>query len=123
MGVDGHQIGRDPEDRRLINSLASTIRKDFASIHIMDIPGSFNSILFASVQPTNNENLAASYDSLLISSNVQPLLLDTMQVTLANLQPDPPAGQVFTDDLAPIEGITNDMILRFLLAGEVETMR
>ncbi len=122
-GVMAINIGRAPEDRRLINSLASTIRKDFASIHIMDIPGSFNSILFASVQPTNNENLAASYDSLLISSNVQPLLLDTMQVTLANLQPDPPAGQVFTDDLAPIEGITNDMILRFLLAGEVETMR
>jgi hypothetical protein len=96
---------------------------DFASIHVMDLPGTFNSILFASVQPTGSENLAANYDSLLVSTDVNPLLLETMNVTLANLQSDPPAAQVFTDDLAPIEGLTNDMILKFLLAGDVEQLQ
>ena len=77
-GVMVINIGRAPDDRRLINSLASTIRMDFASIHVMDLPGTFNSILFASVKPTGSENLAANYDLLLASNEVDPLLLETM---------------------------------------------
>jgi hypothetical protein len=46
-----------------------------------------------------------------------------MNVTLASLQPDPPQAQVFTDDLAPVEGLTNDMIVKFLLAGDVEMLQ
>ncbi len=122
-GVMVINIGRAPDDRRLINSLASTIRQDFASIHVMDLPGTFNSILFASVKPTASENLAANYDSLLMNPNSAPLLLETMTVTLGSLQPDPPAAQVFTDDLAPIEGLTNDLILKFMLAGDVEQLQ
>ena len=122
-GVMVINIGRAPDDRRLINSLASTIRMDFASIIVMDIPGTFNSILFASVKPVSADNLAANYDLLLASSATNPLLLETMQVTLSSLQPDPPPAQVFTDDLAPIEGITNDMIVKFMLAGDVELLK
>ena len=122
-GVMVINIGRAPNDRRLINSLASTIRMDFASIQIMDIPGTFNSILFASIQPVSVDNLAANYDALLASPETHPLLLETMQVTLSSLQPDPPPAQVFTDDLAPIEGITNDMIVKFMLAGELELLK
>ncbi|GAP20166.1 spermidine synthase [Leptolinea tardivitalis] len=122
-GVMVINIGRAPDDRRLINSLASTIRTDFASIHVMDLPGTFNSILFASVKPTNAENLAANFDQLLASGNTDPLLLETMNVTLGNLQKDPPEAQVFTDDLAPVEGLTNNMILKFLLAGDVEMLQ
>jgi predicted membrane-bound spermidine synthase len=122
-GVMAINIGRAPNDRRLINSLASTIRKDFASIHIMDVQGSFNSVLFATVKPTSSENLAQNYDSLLADTTVKPLLLETMQATLSSLQPDPPESQVFTDDLAPIEEITNNMVLKFLLSADLETLQ
>lgn len=122
-GVMVINIGRAPDDRRLINSLASTIRLEFASIHVMDLPGTFNSILFATVQPTNAGNLAANFDSLLAAADTPALLLETMNVTLASLQQDPPAARVFTDDLAPIEGLTNDMILKFLLAGDMEQLQ
>jgi spermidine synthase len=122
-GVMVINIGRAPDDRRLINSLASTIRMEFASIFVIDLPGTFNSILFASVQPASVDNLAANYDSLLASPKIPPLLLETMQLTLTNLQPDPPGAQVFTDDLAPIEGITNDMIVKFMLAGGLEVLK
>jgi spermidine synthase/uncharacterized membrane protein len=122
-GVMVINIGRGPDDRRLINSLASTIRKDFSSIHIMDLPGTFNSILFASVVPTTEADLAANYDFLLASAGVHPLLVETMNVTLSSLQPDPPSAQIFTDDLAPVEGLTNDMIVKFLLAGDMELLQ
>ncbi len=122
-GIMVINIGRAPDDRRLINSLASTIRLEFASIHVMDLPGTFNSILYATVQPTNEGNLAANFDSLLASTDTPSLLLETMNVTLASLQPDPPAAQIFTDDLAPIESLTNDMVLKFLLAGDMEQLQ
>jgi spermidine synthase len=122
-GVMVINIGRAPDDRRLINTLASTIRTDFASIHVMDIPNTFNSILFASVKPTTTENLTENFDTLLGTPGTEPLLLETMNVTLASLQPDPPQAQVFTDDLAPVEGLTNDMIVKFLLAGNVEMLQ
>ncbi len=122
-GVMVINIGRAPGDRRLINTLASTIRTDFASIHVMDLPGTFNSILFASVQPSSTENLTMNFDTLLGTPGTDPLLLETMNVTLSSLQPDPPQAQVFTDDLAPVEGLTNDMIVRFLLAGDVEMLQ
>jgi spermidine synthase len=122
-GVMVINIGRAPNDRRLINSLASTIRMDFDSIQVVDLPGTFNSILFAGVQPISANNLANNFDSLLVDPDTKPLLLETMQLTLSNLQPDPPVDQVFTDDLAPIEGITNDMIVKFMLAGEMELLQ
>ncbi len=122
-GVMTLNIGRAPGDRRLIDGLASTIRQDFASIHVMDLPGTFNSILFASIQPTSADNLAVNYDSLLSAPGVHPLLTETMAITLGSLQPDPPQTLVFTDDRAPIEGITNDMVLKFLLAGDMESLQ
>jgi hypothetical protein len=44
-------------------------------------------------------------------------------VTALNLQPMPEASTVFTDDLAPIEWITNNMVLRFMLYGDMEVLQ
>ena len=38
-------------------------------------------------------------------------------------QPAPAPGMVFTDDLAPVEQITNSMVLNFLLTGKVENLQ
>jgi hypothetical protein len=44
-------------------------------------------------------------------------------VTASNLREIPPNGQVYTDDLAPVESITNDMIIRFILSGGTESLQ
>jgi hypothetical protein len=46
-----------------------------------------------------------------------------MMLTLANLQPAPQQTTVFTDDLNPIEWLTNNLILNFLLEGGAEAMQ
>jgi hypothetical protein len=46
-----------------------------------------------------------------------------MQLAIANLQPPPKADIIFTDDLAPIEWITNNMVLKFLLTDKLETLQ
>lgn len=111
-------VGRAPNDRRLIEALASTILSVFPSVHVVDIPGTFNTIIYATVQPTVDENLLLNYGYLAARGNVPPLLLETAKTAAANLQPAPAPGPVFTDDLAPVEWITNDMILRFIFSGE-----
>lgn len=115
-------VGRLPGDRRLINGLATTLAAVFPSVHVMDVPNTLNSVIFATRQPTTAADLAANYDRLSRLAGVHPLLLETMAVTLANLQPGYTATQVFTDDLAPIEWLTNSMVMNLVLGGEVESL-
>ncbi|NMC53860.1 MAG: fused MFS/spermidine synthase [Chloroflexi bacterium] len=122
-GVMVINVGRGPNDRRLIDALSTTILTVFPTIHIVDIPGSFNSILFATVQPTAPENLAANYLNLVQQETANPLLLRSIEVAAAQLQPQPQVSLVFTDDKAPIEWMTNNMVIQFLLSGNKEMLQ
>jgi hypothetical protein len=44
-------------------------------------------------------------------------------LTAANLRPTPESQTVFTDDLAPIEWITNNMVLYYVLFGDLEVVQ
>ncbi|MHC1784154.1 MAG: spermidine synthase [Anaerolineaceae bacterium] len=122
-GVMVINVGRSVNDRRLIETLGSTILSVFPSAHVMDIPGSFNSIIFATMQPTTQANLVQNLDSLLGNPDVDPLLIATLQTTAANFQTAPTPGVIFTDDKAPIELITNQLVLDFLLSGNTEILQ
>jgi predicted membrane-bound spermidine synthase len=121
-GVLVINVGRAPGDRRLIDAFSSTIGSVFSSVFVMDIPGTFNSIVYATVQPCDPANLDANLVYLNSRGDAHPLLLYSIQTALANLQPAVTSGQVFTDDLAPIEWITNSMIMNFFLSGDVEKL-
>lgn len=123
-GVMVINVGRGPNDRRLVNALASTILTVFPSVHVMDLPGTYNSLLFATAQPTQATNLMENFAALSTAgSGAHPLLLETMSVTLTNLQPAPEPGVVFTDDKAPIEWMTNNLILSYLFSPPGETIQ
>jgi spermidine synthase len=119
-GVLAINVGSVPGDRRLINGLATTMATVFPSIHIMDIPGTLNTMIFATRQPTQEADFAANLSLLSQEPSVHPLLLEAMQITFANMQPGYEKTQVFTDDRAPIEWIVNDMVVRFALSGQLE---
>ena len=106
-----------PGDRRLINGLATTMATIFPSIYTVDIPGSLNTMIFATKQKTIPENFAMNLLAVSNDPTVNPLLITTMQVTFANLKTDYEPTTVFTDDHAPIEWIVNDMVIRFILEG------
>lgn len=106
-----------PGDRRLINGLATTMGTIFPSIYTVDIPGSLNTMIFATKQPTTAENFAANFVALSNDPNVHPLLVATLGTTFASLKSGYEITTVFTDDHAPIEWIVNDMVVRFILGG------
>ncbi len=122
-GVLAINIGRTDTDRRLINDLAATIGTIYPSIYVIDIPNTFNSILYATKQPTTGSNFSANLLALSVEPNTHPLLLTAGQIAFLSLQPTPSGGRVYTDDLAPIEWVTNDMILHFILSGDVEKIQ
>ncbi|HUG33468.1 MAG TPA: fused MFS/spermidine synthase, partial [Anaerolineales bacterium] len=109
-----------PGDRRLINGLATTMATVFPSIYTVDIPGSLNTMIFATKQETIPENFAANLLALSQVTSVHPLLISTMSVTYTQLKTEYETTTVFTDDHAPIEWIVNDMVIRFILEGGTE---
>jgi spermidine synthase len=122
-GVMAINVGRAPSDRRLIDGLATTIATVFPSIHIMDIPNTLNSIIYASVQPTSADDLMRNYNTLTARGDVHPLLLTAMSTTIVNFQPGYETTQVFTDDKAPIEWLTDNLVVNFLLGENIEGLK
>jgi spermidine synthase len=112
-----------PNDRRLINGLATTMATIFPSIYTVDIPGSLNTMIFATKQKTTPESFAMNLVTLSEEPGVHPLLIASMQTTFANLRTEYETTTVFTDDHAPIEWIVNDMVIRFLLGGGTEYLQ
>ena len=122
-GVLTINVGSVPGDRRLIDGLATTMGTIFPSIHIMDIPGTLNTMIFATMQPTSRENFAANLVAISADKSIDPLLVNAMASTYTNLTAGYTPTTVFTDDLAPIEWIVNDMVVSFVLQGGLEFLQ
>ena len=61
-----------------------------------------------------------NFAALVQQPQTPALLLDTMAITLTNLQPTPQSDTVFTDDLTSIEWLTNDLVMDFFTSSEME---
>ena len=122
-GVLVINIGRSPLDRALVNDLATTIRQVFPTVFTMDVPNSFNTILFATRQPGSWDNLWENYALIAEDPDVDPLLLNAMTTTLMNMQPEPEMTRVYTDDLTPIEWVTNKIVVDFIFGGGIGDMQ
>lgn len=122
-GVVSMNVGRTPEDRGLIEALVATLQQVFPSVHVMDVSNSFNSIVYATVQPTSFDDLIANYQLLAQDSSVHPLLLTSIERTLIGQRPTVGGVLVLTDERAPIEWIINSMVLNFLTAGGSEDLQ
>jgi hypothetical protein len=116
-------VGRSPTDRNLIDGLVGTIQTVFPSVYVMDVPDTFNSILYATAQPTSVENLYNNLLYLYTRKDIHPLLIDAIQRAVVFQEPTPQSSVVYTDDLAPIELVTNQMILNFVFFGDMESLQ
>jgi spermidine synthase len=122
-GVLVINVGRSSDDRSLIDALVTTLAEVYPSIHVMDIPFTFNSMVYATIQQTSLENLVQNYGELLNQPGVHPLLLTAIERTTENYQPLPEPTIVFTDDKAPIEWVVNRMVLTYVFSGDYEELK
>ncbi len=115
-GVLAINVGRTAEDRRLIEALAGTIQAVFPSVYLVDVPGSFNSLLYATRKPTRATNLVENL--LALEERGAPTeLLNVLNRATANIRTTPETDIVFTDDRAPVEQLINSIVLQFMLGG------
>lgn len=122
-GVMAINIGRSPIDRTLVNDLGTTIEQVFPGTFVMDIPESFNTMLFAAKKPMGSWDDFLKNYSMLHDSQAAPLLIEAMGVTYLNKQPPIKKTQVYTDDRAPIELLTNKIVVDFILSGGTEVLQ
>jgi spermidine synthase len=123
QGTLAINVGRSPNDRELVQALCTTIASVFPSVYVVDVPNTFNSVVFATVQPTQAANLDENLKLAAAQTGASSLLIDTLTTAASNLQPTPPPSQVFTDDKAPIEWLTNRLVVSFVLSGTVEELQ
>jgi predicted membrane-bound spermidine synthase len=116
-------VGRTPNDRRLIDALVTTLQTVFPSVHVMDIPDTLNSMVYATVAPTTYEDFVRNFAALREDPGTHPLLLSAMEQVVLHSQPLPEPTIVFTDDKAPVEWVVNNMVLRFIFTGEYEVLQ
>jgi spermidine synthase len=122
-GVLAINVGRAPGDRRLIDGLVGTINTIFPSVYVMDIPDTFNSIIYATVKPSSLESFHRNYRALLENDNIHPTLKAAVSRAVVNMQSLSHTEILFTDDLAPIEWLTNSMVLNYVLFGGIEDLK
>ena len=121
-GVIVINVGRTMNDRRLIEAMVGTMGAVFPSLHLVDVPDTFNSILYGTVKQTSLENLVDNVIAMQ-DQNYDPLLLDVLERAITNIQPIPTTEIIFTDDKAPIEQLTDAIALRFIFEGSMDTLR
>ncbi len=120
-GVVAINVGRTDTDRRLVDALSQTLLDVYPSVHAIDVPRSFNTILVATLRPTSSASLRANLNFPVDAVN--PVLYDILRSAAGSLAPLGESDTVFTDDRAPVETLVDSIVLDFLLAGRADEFR
>ncbi len=110
-GVVAVNVARTATDYRLVDALASTMAAVYPSVFLLDDPNYSNTIVFGATVPVTlddaNHNLAG--ETAPLASDAAQSALDEGDLRLSGYH-----GQVYTDDLAPIERLIDEIIFSYL---------
>ena len=111
-GVLAINVGRTPTDHRLVDALSGTLTSVFGHVFTIDTGGRFtNTVVYATDSETSVEQFTAR-----AQADPNPKLAPVVQEALAtgNLREVRPNGIVFTDELAPVERLIDNIILGYI---------
>jgi predicted membrane-bound spermidine synthase len=117
-GVICLNTGHTSTDFRLVQAFVNTLRQVFPSVYTFNVPDTFNTEVMATMSPTH---LSTFQDNL---QRVQTIGSNSIMSTVASevlpvardAQPERD-GVVFTDDRAPIEQLTDQLLLSYIQQG------
>jgi spermidine synthase len=108
--------GRTASDYRLVDALASTMAAVYPNIYLIDVPAFSNTMIYGTSEPTSMEdvmhNLALSQEPL-----VQQVAATATGGGAGDLRVSTYHSQVFTDDLAPVERLIDEIIFSYATTG------
>lgn len=117
-GVVAINVGRTPNDWRLVNALSATMHQVFLSVFVLDVDDSYNSLVIGTNRPVTLSQVVATLEAL-----TDPTLVSLARRAQGHLWQAPRDGPVFTDDRAPVEQVVDLMILDYARNGAVEEER
>jgi hypothetical protein len=102
-------VGRVPGDNRLPDAIGGTMATRFASVYSWPV-GKFNVIVAGFTRPVTRAQLVGRLESL------PPALAPARGLAL-RLRPMAASSDPLTDDRAPVEWMTDQMIVQYAAAG------
>ena len=110
-GVAVVNAGRTQSDYRLVDAVASTMAAVFPSVNLLDVPRFSNTVVYGSTTLVTAEDIRHN-----LSLASEPLVREVAESAVQDgrMRPSPYHGQVFTDDLAPVERLIDQIILGFV---------
>jgi len=100
--------GRTATDYRLVDALASTMAAVFANVYLVDVDQFANTLVYGTNEPVSMEDVT---HNLALAS--EPLVKEVAASATPSLRVSTYHSQVFTDDLAPVERLIDEIILSY----------
>ena len=111
-GVLAINVGRTPTDNRLVDALSGTLNAVFPNVFTIETNQRFtNTVIYATSGPANVAKFLARAQAE-TNPRLQPIITDALAT--GNIRRVPANGIVFTDDLAPVERLIDDIILNYI---------
>lgn len=120
-GVVAINVGRTSTDRRLVDAMANTMSAVFPSVHAIDVPRAFNTLLIATQTATPPDNLERNIEAL--DDEAHPDLAAILNIAARHVVENGESRIIFTDDRAPLETLVDSLVLNFLLYGDFDEIR
>ncbi|MFZ4825864.1 MAG: spermidine synthase [Phototrophicaceae bacterium] len=121
-GVVVINVGRTPDDRRLVNAMAQTLSSVYPSVHAMDVPNTFNTILVATQQITQQTNLSANLAQIR-GASASPELVQLLEYADTTHVPLVYSPVIFTDNDAPVEWMIDSIVFNFVAGNDYASLR
>jgi predicted membrane-bound spermidine synthase len=109
-------VGRTQTDYRLVDVIASTMRAVFPYVYEIDVGPYSNTMVIGTKSPSSLASFSENADSLGDGSILRTMAETSLST--GNIRAVSPGGRVFTDDLAPVELVVDQMIVDAAREGE-----
>ena len=111
-GVLAINVGRTPADNRLVDALSGTLNAVFPNVFVLDSNRRFtNSVIYATSSPASVDQFVARAGAE-TNPKLQPIAAEALLT--GGIRQVRANGIVFTDDLAPVERLIDDIILSYI---------
>jgi spermidine synthase len=110
-GVVALNTAHTIHDYRLVQAFINTMSQVFPNVYVFNVPGTFNTEIMATVQPTSITTFRANLARFPSTSIMGQVASEVSPVVT---QGHSDRGLIFTDDRAPIEQITDQLLLSYI---------
>ncbi|HEX2645715.1 MAG TPA: fused MFS/spermidine synthase, partial [Candidatus Dormibacteraeota bacterium] len=110
-GVAVVNAGRTATDYRLVDAIASTMAAVYSNVFLVDVPAFNNTLVYGTTQPTTIDDVEHNL-GLVREPLAQSVALSALNE--GRLRVSPYRDQVFTDDLAPVERLIDEIIFSYV---------